>query len=118
MTAIQAKLARPLTFTGVAITACSLVLAAITATYIPDELRLRYHIGTHVHWGPATAPSELVTLLIPALVLGSFGLTLLLMRRESDHIGHVLAIVVALATMALLLVLQGALVALNLVIPP
>lgn len=94
----------------------SIVVSVLAYRPLPDSIRIRWTVGTY--YGPEVAPTALVLVGIPLVMLGvalaGRWLGGMLDRPETDHRIRVAGEAVVFGTLACLFLAQLAIVALNL----
>lgn len=118
-TAASGSRLRPTSVGGVLIVLASVVTSVAAVRPLGDRIRIRWTVGEHYHLGPEHAPTVAALVAFPIAVACTYVCLRWLGHRlehsggfDGDRIYYELA---ALGTLALLLVVQLALVAANLV---
>ena len=101
---------------GVALVFSSLMLSLFAAATLPGDIRIRWHVGTYEHWGPATASSKIVTVAIPGALLLAYIVLRLSSRYVRSDEGRFIFDLVVVFSMAAIVFVQVLLIGLNLVI--
>ena len=101
---------------GLGVVFVSLLLSRLAATELPAEIRIRWHLGTYEQWGPATVPVEIVTIVLPGMMVLGLILSQVTSRYVRSNEGRLALDLTAICTLIAMLFVQSLLIGLNLVI--
>jgi len=104
------------TISGLGIILGSLILGLFTSARLPEDIRIRWHVGTYEHWGPALVSGDLLAVALPGFLFVTFVTSRLFSRHIKSQEGQRAFDPVVLAIMGGILFVQALLIGLNLVI--